>query len=282
MVGIAQLLSGYGYTSSFVNLTFSPAVASGSVVVAVVVLEGICAVPSDLDFLLDGQSVSPAATYVSSVNTVPGTVIFAVMPPSASAGAQTVRVDSPTVPGWWLTVYELTGVAYVEDLVVPAPSADSGLAVLGPPATPAWTAADPGLVIAAMFASGGDTGSLVEPAGWTVDAGASDSTVQFQVISRAIAGAGAEAAESWTNDAFYWNVAIWPFYDLGLRVPDAQAVASSASGVALPTEGSAPPPNPTLPYQPAVNPIPPDPGGIPVPLAPWVPGPGPYRRGSSS
>lgn len=282
MVGIAQLLSGYGYTSSFLNLTFSPAVASGSVVVAVVVVEGITAVESDLTFLLDGQPVTPAANYSSTANPVPGSIIFAVMPPSASAGAQTIRVDVPAVPAWWLTVYELTGVAYVEDLVVPAPVSDFGTGPLEPPSTPAWTAADPGLAIAAMFASGGDTGALVEPAGWTVDAGASDTATQFQVVSRAIAGAGAEAAEPWTNDAFYWNVVLWPFYDLGLRVPDAQAVASSASGAALPTEGSSPPPNPTLPYQPAVNPIPPDPGGIPVPLAPWVPGPGPYRRGSSS
>lgn len=142
-----------------------------------------------------------------------------------------------------------------------------------------WTSLDLGMLFSLVVASG-SFGGLTEPAGFTSLASYTATGWEYALAARAVTTPGAEPAEPWTTGAGFptsWGEVQMPLYERGLRVADTAIYArtSSASGS---TPGSNPPPNPVVPYQPAVNPLPPDPDGIVVPLPPWVPGTGPYRR----
>ncbi len=278
-VTVVETQQAFGFPASDLSVTLASPVAAGDLIL--LFLAGQNAYNSQPSFWFNGLAV-PIGNFLYATNTADpaGMPYLAFVPPHASEGISSIRCNPSFGGAWAFGAVVLTGgVPNIGDIV--AGIAGSSAYGTTDPEVVAWTSLDLGMLFSLVVASGSSIG-LTEPAGYTLLANYSYSQWEFALAQRAVTVPGAEPAEPWTTTGAFptsWASVQMPLYDLGLRVSDTAAYArtSSASGS---TPGSNPPPNPVTPYQPAVNPLPPDPDGIVVPLAPWVPGTGPFRRSS--
>lgn len=74
-----------------------------------------------------------------------------------------------------------------------------------------------------------------------------------------------------------WVTTVTAYYDVALRLRPAAAYASNPGGQ-HPTGGHVEQPAAVTPFEPDVNPLPPDPSEIEVPLPPWIPSAGTWRE----
>lgn len=288
LISTIQYQSSSPASAPFQSLTLGAPVLAGSQLLVTVYALGTFA-PTNVDsvvpgIFLDGNKVLPAYVKYGNGNTTnPGSVWSALLPADDVVGIEQVRVENGGPNAWAFIVIEVGGAASaLIDLpdgsliqgirVDPSTSTyNTGTA----PQTVSWTALDVGIAYAFMLVSTGSV-TWVEPAGWSLMGGFTY-TAEAQSVKRPIAGPGAETAEAWTGGTGAWVTVLWAFYDLNLRVPTAEVTAHGGT-LSESSAGSSPKPSEMIPFQPAVNPLPPDPDPIIVPLAPWVPGTGPYRR----
>lgn len=264
---IVQAQSASSPGSSTFDLTLGSAVLPGSMLLLSMFID--IPMTTTPTIYLDGLLVSVQWSVQLSSPTYQW---VGIITPSRAEGVTAIRFEAGALSTWVVEAVEVSGAATVEGDVDAASS--TGSASL--PATPTWTSLDSGLVFS-FLSTTTVFPAPVEAAGWT-QVSYYSGRAGWQVAVRAIVGAGAEASEVWLAEvADSWAMVILPVYDLGLRVPDATAFASSSSArVDIP--GSYPQPVPVVPFIPDINPLPPDPDEIVLPLPPWVPGPGPYRE----
>lgn len=176
----------------------------------------------------------------------------------------------------------MSGVAarFTGEALIPPYAATQNTGSVLDPETPAWTAADLGLVVA-FLVIGGNEAPPAPPAGWTEEASRQSATLSWSVATRPIVATGAQAAETYgapvTAD---WQVVVVPLYEPGRRLAGATGFST---GPAFDFEGSpwdggeVSPPLPRV--ERALPPLPP--GGLRQvpPLPPWLPGDGPYLGG---
>lgn len=189
-----------------------------------------------------------------------------------------IVVTNAVIGSYWLASWVALADVLIreEDLASWEIGADNTTAL---PEISAYTAPEDGLGISFMLiGKPGITSTHTEPAALTdLMTATSVGLVEAQMCSYPLSS-GVNGAETWTgDDATTHAFIVAGTFPPSLRVPYATAYAGG-SRVSTDTGGSYPPPLDVTPFQPEVNPLPPEPSEIEVPLPPWVPGTGPYRK----
>ena len=223
-------------------------------------------------YLADGLPITPTLEYSQPVNSERLRVV--VFAPNLVEGMTVFTVTTDGGENWGYWEAQVSGAS----MVAPTPPY-AYITSTGNPTSPAFVSTDlVGLAVVGMMADPAGTyttpGSMTDLFAWTAG-GVDSDTAKFP-----IAAVGVIAAIPWTGTSSTAFVSILlPFYAVSVQVPSAYGY-SSASAVTVVTPGSVPEPIPVAPFQPAINPLPPNPSDIVVPLEPWIPKPGPYREKS--
>lgn len=264
-------------TSASETVTFATPLVEGNLLVTFL----LSANPAQTrtGFLIDGLPRALLPGLDETITGTAGCIITRI--DRCLGGEQVLRVQVGISSTPWLLIYqEISDEAQLLPYVVTDRS--DTFDIEPAPLTPdLWDADDLGVVYGLVVANPTLDTEILEPAGWTLLSNPHAAGRAFAVGYRAITVTGAQAEEDYTGDPLLsgsWLSVVLPLYDLGLRVRTALAVAANGGGQ-ITTPGRGEPPVPVTPFQPAVNPLPPDPTPVVVPLPPWVPTPGqPYRR----
>lgn len=200
--------------------------------------------------------------------------------PRLCEGAEGLTILRPGQEGQvavWFAVLE--GVANVRADIDVAADGASGNGSM--PYVAAWDPVDAGMAFAMMaWSFDDDPGCSVDPpTGWVMLAQSWVGSAFYQLVKLDVAGADSfpDQPADMSCVATSWACAQIQAYALGLRTSGCGVVAR-VGFVSEVGPGTVEPPAPQTPYLPAVNPLPPEPEAIIVPLPPWVPKPGPYRK----
>ena len=240
-------------------------------------------------FAFDGYPVVPTSYQTKTLGgPSPSAMFSCIFSPRQIGTATILNVTSQgvTAAGWsWISA-QIAGAAQLQSYLSPnLVTVGSGSGYSSIPKVKAYTSLATGILLATFYQNVLTPDWLKPSATWSYVA-TNSTAVSGQIVQmqRPITTVGAQAQEFMiptvapsSGDYISWAMIQQPFYDLGLRVPDSTAIASGPSFGGVST-GSNEPANPVHPYQPPVNPLPPNPTEIVVPLPPWVPGTGPYRR----
>lgn len=272
-VSIGQAAGAESSTSVTIGTNFASALAENDLLWVGVLTESL--VTPGVTYLING--VDPGPPYFTDVATAAG-MVFQQSFWNCAGGEQFVRI---TVDAPYPTTLLL--VSIVDDAHLPPYDAEYRVGV-GPaaPMTPSVFCPDSGVVLG--FAAMPGTKNITEPAGWTfLGALAPPDDTLSCVLAWDTVGGGVLASQAWTGDVPDTDdqslSTIIPFQDVARRLPPAVGFASNPGGMLL-GAGRVEPPNKVEPFIEDTNPLPSLPSDIEVPLPPWVPQPGPWRKDS--
>lgn len=251
------------------TIEFASPVVAGSLIVVLLASEGPLTITNTI---VDG--IPNRTPYWQAIDSAVTTQIW-----PAEGGERFFQFEVNTSQRWSIFAMEISGEAHIPPYVITTRS-DVLSSPPPNPATPEWEALDVGIAIATIVTDNAAAVSQGPADGdWTNLAGASRPSYSYGHFVRFIADAGTQAPEEWAGSfppitAFLTEVL--PLYAPGLRVGPARTYSSAPAGQVL-TPGYTEMPAPGEPFEPEINPLPPDPDPITLPLPPWLPREGPYR-----
>lgn len=268
-VAVAQTGQASTSTAPSVTVSLGSAVTRGTLLWVCVIVAS-AALP-DLSFLFNG--VDPGDAYTGQDDSCPGlSMVQQIWNATGDEQFFQVTIGTPLL-SWAVLVAAVTNDAHLPPYDVDSVSGTGP----DPVDTSPWYAPDDGVVLGVAATPSSVT--FTAPTGWTLEQSADTTPLSFGLASDTCIG-GHQSPESWGGSVASgtdWLTTVLPFQSILRRIAAATAYASNPGGQLL-VDGPLEAPVPVTPFTPDINPLPPLPSDIVVPLPPWVPQPGPYRQ----